>query len=133
MEVDRITSDESEGLFNDFIEEQLSDLTEDILNEGDLDRSDASGSDLIIEMDDITPPTFTYGDRGGGGGGGSGPGDEKGKLKFEVPFDRFMELVAEKLQLQLNALGDSNTRLSLSSIIKIYLCKLKMNTKKCLV
>ncbi len=99
MDVDRITSDESEGLFNDFIEEQLNDLAEDILNAGDLDRSDASGSDLIIEMDDISPPTLTYGGNGGGAGSGSGPGEEKGKLKFEVPFERFMELVADKLNL----------------------------------
>ncbi len=99
MDVDRITSDESEGFFNDFIEEQLSDLTEDILNEGDLDRTDAHGSDLIIEMDDISPPTLTYGDGGGGGFRGAGPGDDKGKLKFEVSFERFMELVADKLRL----------------------------------
>jgi len=102
MDVDRITSDESEGFFNDFIEEQLNDLVEDIINEGDLDRADASGSDLIIEMDDIEPPTLVYGDQEGGSGGGQGsgePGTEKGKLKFEIPFDRFMELVADKLRL----------------------------------
>lgn len=100
MDVDRITSDESEGFFNDFIEDQLNDLVEEIINEGDLDRADASGSDLIVEMDDIEPPTLIYGDNGEGGGpGGSGPGSEKGKLKFEVPFERFMELVANKLHL----------------------------------
>jgi len=102
MDVDRITSDESEGFFNDFIEEQLNDLVEDIINEGDLDRTDASGSDLIIEMDDIEPPTLVYGDQESGGGAGQGggePGDEKGKLKFEIPFERFMELVANKLHL----------------------------------
>lgn len=102
MDVDRISSDESEGFFNDFIEDQLGDLVEDIINEGDLDRTDASGSDLIVEVDDIEPPTLVYGDQGGGGGAGQGggePGDEKGKLKFEVPFERFMELVANKLHL----------------------------------
>ncbi len=102
MDVDRITSDESEGFFNDFIDEKLNDLVEDIINEGNLDRADASNADLIIEMDDIEPPTLVYGDQGGGGGGGPGsgePGEEKGKLKFEVPFERFMELAADKLQL----------------------------------
>jgi len=102
MDVDRITSDESEGFFNDFIEDQLNDLVEDIINEGDLDRADASGSDLIIEVDDIEPPTLVYGDQGGEGGAGQGggePGDDKGKLKFTVPFERFMELAANKLHL----------------------------------
>ncbi|VAX06564.1 hypothetical protein MNBD_GAMMA26-269 [hydrothermal vent metagenome] len=102
MDVDRITSDESEGFFNDFVDEQLNDLVEDIINDGDLDRTDASGSDLIVEMDDIEPPTLVYGDQGGGGAGGQGsgePGNEKGKLKFAIPFERFMELAANKLRL----------------------------------
>ena len=102
MTADRITSDESEGFFNDFIEDQLSDRVEEIINEGDLDRVDSDNADLIIEMDDIEPPTLIYGDEEGGEGGGAGsgePGDEKGKLKFEVPFERFMELVADKLRL----------------------------------
>lgn len=101
MDVDRITSDESEGFFSDFIEDKLSDLVDDIINEGDLDRGDASNADLIIEMDDIEPPTLVY-DRegeGGGAGPGGGPGEEGGKLKFELPFERFMELAADKLGL----------------------------------
>ena len=99
--VDRISSDESEGLFDDFIEERLSDIVEQVISDGELDRSPGDGSDLIVEMDDITPPRFTYGDPGGAAGGaGTGPGDEGGgKLKFDLPFERFMELVAEKLEL----------------------------------
>ena len=103
MDVDRITSDESEGFFNDFIEEQLNDLVEDIINEGDLDRADASGSDLIVEMDDIEPPTLVYGDQRRVAAVQAravvSQATEKGKLKFEIPFERFMELVADKLRL----------------------------------
>jgi hypothetical protein len=102
MTADRITSDESEGFFNDFIDDQLKDKVEEIINEGDLDRIDSDNADLIVEVDDIEPPTLVYGDEqeeGGGGPGSGEPGDEKGKLKFEIPFEKFMELVAEKLRL----------------------------------
>jgi uncharacterized sporulation protein YeaH/YhbH (DUF444 family) len=101
MSVIHIDSDESEGFFNDFIDERLDDLVNEILTEGDIERGENDGSDLIIEMDDIFPPTFTYGNQsgqGGGGGIGTGGGDEE-KLKFDVPYDRFMQLVAEKLRL----------------------------------
>ena len=96
----KISSDESEGLFNEFIQEQLDEIVDDIINKGDLDRFDDRGSDIIIEMDDIQPPTFIYGDNeGGAGGGGQGPGDEKGKLRFRVPFKTFMELFGQRLRL----------------------------------
>ena len=34
-----------------------------------------------------------------GGGGGQGPGNEKGKLRFRVPFQAFMELLGQRLRL----------------------------------
>jgi uncharacterized sporulation protein YeaH/YhbH (DUF444 family) len=96
-----ISSDESEGLFNEFIQEQLDEILDEIVNRGDLDRLGDRGSDVIIEVDDIVPPTFVYGDESGGAGGagGQGPGGEKGKLRFRVPFQAFMELVGQKLRL----------------------------------
>lgn len=98
----RISSDESEGLFNEFIQEQLEDRLEDILNEGALDRLGDRSSDIIIEVDDIVPPVFAHGDEDGEGSGpgqGQGPGTKKGKLRFRVPFEAFMKLVAQKLRL----------------------------------
>ncbi|HXV65256.1 MAG TPA: DUF444 family protein [Vicinamibacteria bacterium] len=96
-----ISSDESEGLFNEFIQDQLEEILDDVINRGDLDRIDDRGSDIIIEMDDIVPPTFIYGDdaSGGGGAGSQGPGSEKGRLRFRIPFHSFMELVGHRLRL----------------------------------
>ena len=96
-----VTSDESEGLFNEFIQDQLEEILDEVINRGDLDRLGDRGSDVIIEIDDIVPPTFVYGDDAGGagGGGGQGPGAEKGKLRFRIPFQAFMELVGQKLKL----------------------------------
>ncbi len=98
---DKISSNESEGAFNEFIEEQLEDLVENILNEGDISSIGDRGSDIVIEMDDIAVPTFTYGDEGdGGGAGGTGPGTGGGgRLRFSMPFRRLMELIAESLKL----------------------------------
>ncbi len=79
MTIDRITSDESEGLFNDFIEDQFGDLIEQIVNEGDIDRSEANNSDLIVEMDDIQPPTLVYeSESGSGQAGGAGSPNRRG-------------------------------------------------------
>ncbi len=100
MQEDKINSNESEGVFNDFIEDKIEDMIEDIVNEGDLDTFADRGSEIIIEMDDIVPPTFVYGDEGEGAGkGGRGPGREGGRIVFNMPFNRFMELLAEKLKL----------------------------------
>lgn len=100
MMEDKISSNESEGAFNDFIEDKVEDAIEEIINEGDLDTIGDRGSEIIIEMDDIVPPTFTYGDNGQGGGrGGRKPGREGGKIVFNMPFNRFMKLLAEKLRL----------------------------------
>ena len=97
---DRISSDESEGAFNEFIDEQLADLVEGILTDGDISEFGERGSDLIVELDDIQPPTFVYGEDGrGGGGGGAGPGSGGGKMQFSVPFEKLMELMAERLEL----------------------------------
>lgn len=101
MAMDRINSDESEGLFEDFMDEQIADQVEKVLSEGEATRGAGHGTDIVIEMDDITPPSFIYGEAGGGAGGaGPGePGREGGKLRFALPFQRFMELVARRLKL----------------------------------
>lgn len=97
---DHISSNECEGAFNEFIEERLSDLIDGILSDGDLMDFGERGSDIIVEMDDIQPPVFVYGGDGkGGGGGGSGPGSGGGKMRFSVPFDLLMELIARRLEL----------------------------------
>jgi uncharacterized sporulation protein YeaH/YhbH (DUF444 family) len=97
---DKINSNESEGAFNDFIRDQLDDLVEDIIKTGDLDRFTDRSSDIIIEMDDIAPPVFTYDENGGyGSGTGRGPGKDKGKLRFSFPYKDFMDLLADKLNL----------------------------------
>lgn len=101
MDEEQINSNDSEGLFNDFIQDELGNLLDHILTDGDLDRLGDRGSDIVIEMDDIVPPTFVYDDAGGGGAGGKGqgPGTEKERLRFNLPFDKFMELVAAQLGL----------------------------------
>ena len=97
---DQVSSNESEGAFNEFIEERLSDLIDGILTDGDLMDFGERGSDIIVEMDDIQPPTFVYGNEGrAGGGGGSGPGAGGGKMRFSVPFNQLMELIARRLEL----------------------------------
>ena len=99
---DRISSDESEGFFEEFIEERLEELIDGIINDGELERAPGDSGELVIEMNDITPPTFSYGDNAGGSGAGpgpGGPGDEPGRLRFGVPFERFMELARDKLGL----------------------------------
>ena len=98
---DKINSGESEGAFNEFIEDKLKDIVENIINEGDLTSFGDRESDIIIETDDIAPPSFSYGDDGGGGGGGKGtdgPGEGAERIRFSLPFDRLMELIAEKLR-----------------------------------
>jgi uncharacterized sporulation protein YeaH/YhbH (DUF444 family) len=98
---DHINSGESEGAFNEFIEEQLENLVDTILTEGDLENFGERGSDVLVEIDDIVAPTFVYGDEsdGGGGAGGAGPGSGGGKIRFNVPFQFLMERVAQSLRL----------------------------------
>ena len=98
---DQINSSESEGAFNEFVEEQLENLVDAILTEGDLENFGERGSDILVEMDDIVAPTFVYGDEGesGGGSGGGGPGSGGGKIRFNVPFQYLMERVARSLKL----------------------------------
>ncbi|NQU63325.1 MAG: DUF444 family protein [SAR324 cluster bacterium] len=100
MQEDKINSNESEGVFNDFIDEKISDMIDEVLNEGDLETFGERGSEIVVEIDDITVPTFSYGGDGAGqGGGGQGPGKEGGKIRFNLPFNKFMALLAEKLRL----------------------------------
>jgi uncharacterized sporulation protein YeaH/YhbH (DUF444 family) len=100
MNEDKINSNESEGVFNEFIEDQLEDLIENILNNGELERYGDKTSDIIVEMDDINPPTFIYDDSlEAGYGKGRGPGKKGEKIRFNLPYKRLMELIAEKLNL----------------------------------
>ncbi len=97
---DTINSDESEGVFNEFIENQLDEILEDIVNSGTIDRFGDKSSDIIIEMDDINPPMFVYEDSGESGyAKGRGPGKEGDKIRFTLPYRYFMELIADKLGL----------------------------------
>ncbi len=98
---DKINSSESEGVFNDFVQDHLEELLDNIMNEGDLSSLGGRESEIIVDMDDISPPRFTYGDEseGGGGKGGEGPGKGSDRISFSVSFEMLMELVAEKLKL----------------------------------
>lgn len=98
-----ISSNDSEGAFNEFIEEQLDQLVEGILNDGTLENLAGRGSDIIVEVDDIEPPQFVHSDdqggQGGGGEGGEGPGQGGGKLRFSLPFHLLMDKLAGRLSL----------------------------------
>jgi uncharacterized sporulation protein YeaH/YhbH (DUF444 family) len=97
-----ITSNDSEGAFNEFIEEQLDQLVDGILSDGTLENLAGRGSDIIVELDDIEPPRFVHGDDQegeGSGEGGPGPGKGAGKLRFSLPFRFLMERLAGKLNL----------------------------------
>jgi uncharacterized sporulation protein YeaH/YhbH (DUF444 family) len=100
LDTDNISSNESEGAFNEFIEDQLENLVDSILTEGDLTSVGDRGSEVIVEIDDIVAPTFTYGDESeGGGAAGAGPGRDGGKIRFNVPFEFLMERIARSLRL----------------------------------
>ncbi len=101
MTEDKINSAESEGLFNDFVQDNLEELLDNIVNEGDLSTLGDRESEIIVDMNDISPPRFTYGDdgEGGGGRGNEGPGRGSERISFSVSFDMLMELIAEKLKL----------------------------------
>ncbi|MBF0288479.1 MAG: DUF444 family protein [SAR324 cluster bacterium] len=98
---EKISSNESEGAFTEFVEEQLDELIENVVNEGDLTSIGDRGSDIIVEMDDIEVPTFVYENEGGSGqGSGKGPGKEGGgKMRFSLPFNKLMELISSVLDL----------------------------------
>lgn len=97
---DKISSDESEGAFNEYINGELESFVDGILTDGEMREFGERGSDLIVEMDDIQPPTFSYGDDGqGSGGGGAGPGNDGGRMSFSVPFEKVMELIGQRLGL----------------------------------
>jgi len=95
MSKDKINSGESEGIFNDFIRNKLKNKIEDIIENGDFEDN---MSDVIIEVNDIKPPIFTFGGQGEGGSG-KGPGEGGEKLRFSFPFEKFMQFISEKLQL----------------------------------
>lgn len=95
MSKDKINSGESEGIFNEFIREKLKDKIEDIIKDGDFEDNQ---NEVIIEVNDIKPPILTFGEPGGDGRGRM-PGMGGDKLRFVFPFEKFMELLAHKLQL----------------------------------
>lgn len=99
---DTIDSDDSEGLFNDFIEEQFDNLIDNVLQDGNLENIAGNGSDVVFEMDQIEVPRFVHDDSKGGQGGGKGkgePGKDGEKIRFSMPFSKFMELAGKKLGL----------------------------------
>jgi len=98
---EKISSSDSEGAFNEFIEERIDDLIEGILSDGQLENMAGRGSDVIVEVDGIEPPRFLHGDdsQEGQGQGGTGPGSGGGKIRFSVPFQFIMERFAKKLNL----------------------------------
>lgn len=98
---DKISSSDSEGAFNEFIDDQLENMVDGILNDGELENLAGRGSDIIIEVDGIEPPRFTHDDEGegGGGSGSQGPGANGGQVRFVLPFNKVMELLAKKLNL----------------------------------
>jgi len=95
MSKDNINSGESEGIFNEWIEEKIRDKVEEIIKDGNFE--DHMG-DVIIEVNDIKPPVFTYGNPISGGKGNA-PGIGGDKMRFTFPFEKFMELIAKRLQL----------------------------------
>lgn len=101
MTEDKISSSDSEGIFNDFIRDRLEDMIDNIISEGDMSNFGGRESEIIVETDDIQPPRFTYGDEedGQGGAGGEGPGKDAGRLSFSVSYELIMQLIAEKLKL----------------------------------
>ena len=97
MTEEKISSNESEGLFNDFIQDELENIVEHILNEGDLDRIGDRGSDIVVEMDDIVPPTFVYDDLGAGAGGkGQGLLFSRGEVVRKVPQSELADALVEE-------------------------------------
>lgn len=101
MTEDKISSNDSEGAFNEFIDEQIESVVDGILNDGEIDNLAGRGSDIVVEVDGIEPPKFIYDNEGEGGGGSGqqGPGSGGGKIKFALPFGKLMELLAKKLNL----------------------------------
>jgi uncharacterized sporulation protein YeaH/YhbH (DUF444 family) len=96
----RISSSDSEGAFEDFIQDSISESVEELVNGINDGTANPRGGDVIIEVDDIYPPTFVYGnDSEGEGGGGRRPGQGGGKLRFSIPLHKLMAQIAEALGL----------------------------------
>ena len=92
-----ISSADSEGAFNDFIDKYIEEGIKNIINNLDERGLDVRGDEVVFEVDGICPPTFVYDKTGDGSG--HGPGDDAGKLVFSIPFERLMGLVAKELRL----------------------------------
>lgn len=98
---EKISSNDSEGAFNEFVEDQIDELIEGILRDGQLENMAGRGSDVIVEVEGIEPPRFMHGDESGEGQGqgGAGPGSGSDKIRFSLPFQFLMERLAKKLNL----------------------------------
>lgn len=95
MEV-KIDSSESEGIYESHIADKLEEVLEGAIEAG----LDPDGDNVTVDAGNIVAPTFVYENEGGSGGGGQGPGQGgSGGVKFTLPLDKFMDLVAKKLGL----------------------------------
>jgi len=94
-----ISSDEQESVYNEFIENIIEDKIDEIIDSGDF--KDNGNGNVIVEIDDIVPPTFDWDDsgKGGGGKGKNGPGDGAEKMRFSVPFNHLMAKFKDRLNL----------------------------------
>jgi len=92
-----ISSADSEGAFNDFIDTYIEEGIKQIINNIDDRGLDIRGNEVVFEIDGICPPTFVY--DSSGDEDGNGPGKDPGKLVFSIPFERLMALVSKKLCL----------------------------------
>jgi uncharacterized sporulation protein YeaH/YhbH (DUF444 family) len=101
MNEDKISSNESEGAFHEFIEEQVDHWIEGILSDSYLENLAGRGSDIIVEVDSIEPPRFIYENEGSGnqGSGNQGAGKDSEKIRFSIPFRKLMQLLSQKLEL----------------------------------
>ena len=93
----KIDSSESESIYDSIIKDKMEELVEEVIEAG----IESDGQNVEIDAGNVTAPTFTYDNEGSGqGGGGQGPGNQGGGgVKFTMPMDKFMDLVANALNL----------------------------------
>lgn len=108
----KISSDESEGIFNEFLDHHIDDMIDSVIKNGSIENLGDRGSDLILEFDDIEPPRFVYSPPNGGQAEGQeGPGKNQRKIKVALPFSYIMELIAKRLDLpRLNKPGEGKIK-----------------------
>jgi uncharacterized sporulation protein YeaH/YhbH (DUF444 family) len=96
MEV-KVDSSESEGIYENHLSDKLDEILEDALEQG----LDPDGDNVTIDAGNIIAPTFVYDNEGGGAAAGNqGPGTGgSGGVKFTIPLEKFMDMVAKRLDL----------------------------------